>query len=359
MQALVCMPYFICKKRKIIMFKIALVGLGGMGRGHFAQLQQLAANYPDIELVALCDINPKKFGDTNQTIAGTESAGGAASQDFSKYHIYYDVDEMLAKEELDMVDVVVPTYEHSTVACKVMNKGIHCFCEKPMALSISQCNLMIETAKKNNVLLMLGLCLRFDNTTMTLKDFFTTGRFGAPLGGLFFRYAALPGSEWYHCREKSGGALLDFHVHDVDVINWYYGMPKAVSTLGKIVYPGSGYDIVYTNYIYDEKYAVHAEATWANSEFPFAEGYRADFELGTVFCDKNGLRAIRRDTHEPIELKALTTTNCYYNELEYFVNCVREGTENTINPPEASLEAVRIALAEMKSADLNGMIVEV
>ncbi len=338
------------------MFKIALVGLGGMGRGHLSQLELLVKNCPNVELVALCDIDPKAFGVVKQTLnlEGLEKS----AYDFSKYHLYYDVDEMLANEELDMVDVVVPTYDHSTVACKVMNKGIHCLSEKPMALSLAQCQLMIDTAKKNNVKLMIGQCMRFDNNWMVLKDFFKTGRLGAPIGGYFNRFSVHPVKEWFFCREKSGGALLDFHVHDVDLINYYYGMPKAVSTVGRIVFPGSGYDIISTNYLYDEKYALHSECTWANSDPGFFEGFRADFELGTVTCDAKGFRAFERDGDE-LDLPVITANSPYYNEIEYFINSIREDTENLINPPESSMNSIKIALAEMQSADLGGQIVEI
>ncbi|MBE6650551.1 MAG: Gfo/Idh/MocA family oxidoreductase [Ruminococcaceae bacterium] len=337
------------------MLKMGLVGLGGMGRGHLTQLEKLMADGVGIELVALCDIDPKAFGKvkTSLNLEGMEKS----DYDFSKYHCYDNVDEMLANEKLDLVNVVVPTYEHSTVACKVMNAGVNCLCEKPMAISISQCQLMIDTAKKNNVRLMIGQCLRFWGEWVVLKDFFTSGRLGAPIGGFYYRNGGTPTKDWYLCREKGGGALFDQHIHDVDMVNYLYGVPKAVSTVGKIVIPGSGYDTCATNYIYDENYCVHTENLWVNHESGFRHGFRADFEEGTVVFDEKGFRAFSKG-YKAIDLPAVPQLGGHYPEIKYFVELIENNGINTINPPESSLDTIRIALAEAKSADLGGAIVE-
>ena len=89
------------------MLKIGLVGLGGMGRGHLTKLEQLMAEGENIKLVALCDIDPHAFGkvEASLNLQGMEKA----DYNFSNYHLYYNVDDMLANEELDLVHVVVPT----------------------------------------------------------------------------------------------------------------------------------------------------------------------------------------------------------------------------------------------------------
>ncbi len=336
------------------MLKIGLVGLGGMGRGHLTKLEQLMAEGENIKLVALCDIDPHAFGkvEASLNLQGMEKA----DYNFSNYHLYYSVDDMLANEELDLVHVVVPTYEHSTIAIKVLNKGINCLCEKPMAISLNQCQLMIDAAKRNNVRLMIGQCLRFWGEWVRLKDFFVKGTLGAPIGGFFYRNGGTPSKDWYLCREKGGGALFDQHIHDVDMVNYLYGMPKAVSTVGKIVIPGSGYDTCATNYIYDENYAVHTENLWVNYQGGFRHGFRADFEEGTVLFDETGFHAHRKDFSE-IELEPIPQLGGHYPEFKYFFNLIENGGENTINPPESSMDTIRIALAEAQSADLGGQIV--
>lgn len=338
------------------MLKVGLVGLGGMGRGHLSTLEKLMADGVDIELVALCDIDPKAFGQVKASLnlEGMEKA----SYDFSRYHCYDNVDEMLENEKLDFVNVVVPTYEHSTVTLKVLNKGISALCEKPMAVSLNQCQLMIDTAKKNNANLMIGQCLRFWGEWVLLKEFVTSGKLGAPIGGYYYRGGGHPTKDWYLCREKGGGGLFDQHIHDVDMVNYLYGMPKAVSTVGRVVFPGSGYDTCATNYIYDEKYCIHTENNWANFEGGFKHGFRSDFEEGTVIFDEGGLRAFDKYNNR-IELPEVPQVGGHYPEIKYFADVVAGKIENTINPPESSMDTIRIALAEMESADLGGQIVAV
>ncbi len=339
------------------MLKMGLIGLGAMGRGHLSVIERLMKEEVGVKLVAICDIDPRVFGkvETSLNLEGMEKA----EYDFSGYHLYTDVDEMLEKEELDLVNVVVPTYEHSTVACKVMNKGIHCLSEKPMAVSLSQCQLMIDTAKKNNVHFMVGQCLRFWGEWAYLKnEFFVGGKFGAPIGGSFYRNGGTPAREWFLCREKGGGALFDQHIHDVDMVNFLYGMPKAVSTVGRIVIPGSGYDTCATNYIYDERYCVHTENLWVNYQGGFRHGFRADFEEGTVVFDGSKLQAFGKD-YKAIEVPTIAQNGGHYPEMKYFINLIVNGGKNTINPPESSMDTIRIALAEMESADLGGQIVEI
>ncbi|MBR6633796.1 MAG: Gfo/Idh/MocA family oxidoreductase [Clostridia bacterium] len=335
------------------MLRMGLVGLGSMGRGHLTTIEQLIADGADIKLVALCDIDPKAFGSVEATLnlEGMEKA----DYDFSKYNCYLSVDEMLEKEELDLVNVVVPTYEHSTVACKVLNKGINCLCEKPMGISLSQCQLMIDTAKKNNVRLMIGQCLRFDGTYTALKNIFESGELGAPIGGHFYRGGSAPAKEWFFCREKGGGGLFDQHIHDVDMVQYLYGMPKAVSTVGRVVRPGSGYDTCATNYVYDNL-CVHTSNIWVSNEIGFSWGFRADFEEGTVILDHNGFRAFNKN-NEKLDIKPVHDKSAHYAEIKYFIDLVANGGEDKINPPEESMNTIKLALAEMASADNKGAIV--
>jgi predicted dehydrogenase len=100
-----------------------------------------------IELVAICDVDEAKFQNYKADFNIRGLADGEF--DFSKFHCYTDVDDMLANEkELDMVSVIVPTYLHCEISCKCLEAGINVFCEKPMALNLEQCQKMIDTAKK-------------------------------------------------------------------------------------------------------------------------------------------------------------------------------------------------------------------
>ena len=190
-------------------------------------------------MVAICDIDEEKF--ENKFLSGNIDVGNA-QYDFSKYRLYTDIDDMLEKEELDIVDIALPTYLHAEVSVKALNKGINVLCEKPMALTVEECRKMIEAAEKNNRKLMVAQCLRFWPEYEYLKECVETKRFGDVLSGYFFRGGSTPKwsyQNWLLKKEKSGGVILDQHIHDVDMINWLFGTPEAVSSIAKNVIPAA------------------------------------------------------------------------------------------------------------------------
>ena len=157
------------------MLKAGLIGIGFMGRGHLDNYIRLESEGLPVKLVAICDIDEEKFGD--KFVEGNIDVG-KTRYDFSKYTLYTDIDEMLEKEELDFVDIALPTYLHAEASIKALNKGIHVLCEKPMALTVEECRQMIEAAEKNNKKLMIAQCLRFWPEYEYLKECVETNRFG-------------------------------------------------------------------------------------------------------------------------------------------------------------------------------------
>ncbi|MGI6538540.1 MAG: Gfo/Idh/MocA family protein [Caldicoprobacterales bacterium] len=208
------------------MLKVGLIGIGFMGRGHLENYLKLESEGYPIRLTAICDIDENKFN--NIFVPGNIDIGNK-KYDFSKYNLYTDIDEMLENENLDYVDIALPTYLHAKASIKALNKGIHVLCEKPMALNVEECKAMIDASEKNNKKLMIAQCLRFFPQYEYLKECVETKRFGRVTGAYFFRGGATPKwsyNNWLLKKEISGGALLDQHIHDVDTINWIFGGTK-------------------------------------------------------------------------------------------------------------------------------------
>ncbi|MHC1694759.1 MAG: Gfo/Idh/MocA family protein [Eubacteriales bacterium] len=339
------------------MLKAGLIGIGAMGRGHLDNYIRFTKEGEIIQLVAVCDVDESKFSDKKIEFNLNVGDGG---YDFSKFNCYTDADEMLINEQLDMVTIALPTYLHCEYAVKFLKAGVNVLCEKPMALDHAQCQEMIDAAAQFGKRLMIGQCLRFWGEYETLKELVVSGSFGKPIGGYFFRGGGTPlwsWNNWLLKRECGGGALLDQHVHDVDMINWLFGMPKAVSSLGYVYYEGSGYDNVTTNYIFDEPKSVNAQDDWKLSGDMFSMVFRVNFENGSVFWDNGKLSFCPKDgkPYEPV----FDRENAYYKETRYFANSIINGTENTVNPPQDSRDTIRIITAEIKSADLSGQVVAV
>lgn len=89
-----------------------------------------------------------------------------------------DMDDMLKNEQLDFVDIALPTYLHAEASIKAMEAGFHVLCEKPMALDSRQCQEMIAASQRTGRTLMIAHCLRFWPEYECLKAAVDDGRYG-------------------------------------------------------------------------------------------------------------------------------------------------------------------------------------
>lgn len=352
------------------MIKAGIIGIGSMGRGHLNNYLKFMEENKGIELVAICDIDENKFKNYKADFNIGNMADGEF--DFSKFHCYLSVDEMLEKEkELDMVSVIVPTYMHCEITCKCLEHGINVFCEKPMALNLEQCQKMIDTAKKYDKRLMIGQCLRFWAEYEYLKDCVETGRFGKVISGYFFRGGSTPVwsyNDWYHKKELGGGAIYDQHIHDVDMVNHLFGLPEKVVSIGKNYYEGSNYDAVSTNYIYKDGAVINTQNDWCEAT-GFAALYRVNFEKATVKYENGELLvadATARNGKIDPDFKGTSYNKVkvegidpYAKEILYFAGCIRDGKPIEFNKPEDSMDTIKLVHAEIASCDKHGEPVEV
>lgn len=340
------------------MLKVGLIGIGFMGRGHLDNYIRLENEGAPVKLAAICDIDEEKF--KGKFIAGNIDVGNS-KYDFSKYNLYTDIDEMLKKEKLDYVDIALPTYLHAEVSIKALKKGLHVLCEKPMALNSADCQRMIDASKESGKKLMIAQCLRFWPQYEYLKECVDDGRYGKVVCGYFFRGGSTPKwsyENWLLKKEKSGGCLFDQHVHDVDTINWLFGKPGSVTTIGRNVITGSGYDAVSTNYIYDDGKIINAQDDWTlMGDFGFEMSFRVNFQGGNLLYEKGNLK-VNPDGKEGF-VPELPPDNGYYREVKYFIKSIMEDTPIQTAPTCSTMDTIKIAEAEQASADSKGCFTKV
>ena len=130
------------------MLKVALVGVGGISGAHIPAWESM----DDAELVAICDIRPERM------------------ENFPDKRHYTDFDEMLEKEDVDILDICLPTFLHADFAVKAMEKGINVICEKPISLKREDVQRVYSTAKNNNVCFR---CSDFGRNTKLSKAYTT------------------------------------------------------------------------------------------------------------------------------------------------------------------------------------------
>ena len=335
--------------------RAGLTGLGFMGAAHLHNYGELSKNGVPVKLVAVCDTDENKLNVTEAAKGNINI--GSAKLDLSQYNLYTDIKRMIEKENLDIVDLCLPTYLHGPMAIEAMESGVNVFSEKPMAISSAMCQQMIDTSERTGKRLMIGHTLRYWDSYEYLKSCVEDKRYGACVSAYFFRGGGTPvwsWNNWLLQKEKSGGCLLDQHVHDVDLINWLFGLPEAVTSIGKVVNIGNGYDVVSTNYIYGDK-VINAQDDWTiNGDFGFDYTYRVNFETGAVVLKDGATTVYPADA--PKFAAELHGESGYYKELRLFVENLtgKSHSLDFIGLLESHRGSIRLAEAEMESCDKNG-----
>jgi predicted dehydrogenase len=203
--------------------KYAAVGCGGMGRRHLRGMARLyQSSMCNMELVACCDLNAP-----NAEFYADEAAQllGARPRVFS------DVAQM-AREipELQAADVTTDTGSHHAAARACLEAGLHVLCEKPLAVTVRGCNLLIETARKQKRVLSTAENFRRDPINRLGKALLNDGAIGTPrlmiettVGGLD-RIQITP---WRHMK-NTGSMPIDEGVHHADILRYYMGEVRLV-----------------------------------------------------------------------------------------------------------------------------------
>jgi predicted dehydrogenase len=175
--------------------KVAVIGVGSMGRNHARVYSELA----EAELVAVSDANGKQAG------AIAEKFGVRA---------YADYREMLEKEKPDAVSVAVPTVLHEEVGMVALEAGAHVLMEKPIAATVEEGQRLIAKAKIVGRQLMVGHIVRFNPAIQALKQKLAAGE----LGRIFQVFCRRAGP--FPSRILDVGVVVDLAPHDVDLMRF-------------------------------------------------------------------------------------------------------------------------------------------
>jgi len=193
--------------------RVGLQGCGGMGKGLVSQLVTLEG----AKLVAGADV----FEESRTKFAEEYSVP-----------VYESLTDMLADGDLDAVIVATPNNFHCPNTVEVAAAGKHVFCEKPMSLTLADCDAMIDACKQAGVKLQIGQVLRYLPDFAHAIDLVRGGDIGQPRHGLICRYSA-PRPDWGHTwrddPEKVGHYLFEVSVHEIDFMRCVFGKPVAVS----------------------------------------------------------------------------------------------------------------------------------
>lgn len=333
------------------MVRIAITGLGFMGKTHLGIYQKL----PNAEVVALCDIRPEKLDMTSLDGGGNIQASSGAI-DTSAMKKYADFGAMLKDGGFDVVDICLPTFLHAEYTVKALESGFNVFCEKPMALDVKGTEAMLNAVKQTGKFFSVGQCLRYWPAYVEIKKLMDSGKYGAVKYAEFARFSNTPRwgwNNWLLDEKLSGCAALDLHVHDVDTMLFFFGSPSRVRAVGAIDKDGSIPHIAAV-YHYD-KYAVAATGGWICSD-TFGFNMRAFFVLehATIEMDFSKLPVVMVYPQDAEKYALpLPDGDGYFYELKDFVEGIERGKLSGIVTGESAAESVRICLEEIRSVKEN------
>jgi predicted dehydrogenase len=193
--------------------RYALIGCGRISPNHI-----VAAQHNNLEIVAICDIEPHNMKDKIVKFKLPETV-----------KCYTDYMEMLKNEKPELVAIATESGKHAQIAIDCLTVGhANIIIEKPIALSLKDADRIIETAKKENLKVCACHQNRFNKSIQKIREAVEMERFGKMLHGTAHirwarDYEYYSRAKWRGTWEQDGGALMNQCIHNIDLLRWMMG----------------------------------------------------------------------------------------------------------------------------------------
>ena len=199
---------------KKIMKTIAIIGCGRIANNaHFPALKKIE----DVQIKYVCDIIVHKAQAAKEKFAPQAEA-------ITDYKI------ALSDKEIDGVFVLTPNYAHYTITMDALKAGKHVFCEKPITVDYAKSVEMAREAEKQNKILQIGVCNRYNKAVETIEEYIRSGKLGKVYHVYcsFRSFRCIPGlgGDFTTKAQSGGGVLIDWGVHFLDLILYVLGGAK-------------------------------------------------------------------------------------------------------------------------------------
>ena len=321
--------------------KWGILGSGKISQRNMIPAMQQAEN---VDIVACMDIN--------------ENTAKDVAEKFSIPKYYTTEKELLEDENVQVIYVATPVNMHAEHVIAAAKHGKHILCEKPMALTLQDCEQMLAVCKENNVSLAMGFMLRFHPHHLKAKELIDSGAIGQIVKArVQWNFMFPPGDNiWSHDPVRSGGGcLMDVGVHCIDLLRFLVGDIKEVSAIANNVvfdYPVEDASTLLLKFkngahgIIENSFAVETKNSTNGVEIDGTKGVIATQK--TVSCFVGGTMTTFIDGKE--DKYPVSEVINYQKEVESFGRMIESG-ESGID--ENGLEALKVILAGYESAKLK------
>ncbi|MFA5865244.1 MAG: Gfo/Idh/MocA family oxidoreductase [Phycisphaerae bacterium] len=330
------------------MVKVGLIGIGFMGFTHY----QIYKKHPNAKIVALADYNAKKLEGDWSSIGGNIGSSERGKEDLTGIKTYQNPLDLINDPDVELVDICMPTDLHAELAIAALKAGKHVFLEKPMARTGKQADAIAQAAAKSKKYFMVGHCIRFWPEYQVTYEMIKSGKYGK-VSEIFLRRVANPplqsDKNWFMNEKRSGGGMLDLHIHDVDFALYLMGKPKKVWAWAAKG-PSKGFDAVHAGYEYPGGVHVNIIGGWAyHAPFPFNMEFCIRTEKATFLYDMASGKPFTVYTDGKEISPKLPTGTGWGRELDYFINCIQKKTKPMIVTAKSSLDSIKMYETELAS----------
>ena len=206
--------------------RLGIIGLGGMGVYHAQYL--LGGSVNRCEVTAVCDHDPEKL---------------VSFDEHDNIKKFDDSRKIIRSGEVDAVLIVTPHYSHTTIGIDALGQGLHVLVEKPISVHKADCERLIAAHKNKRQVFSAMFQMRTDPHYQKIKQMIDDGELGT-LTRINWIVTAWFRSEAYYAsggwratwKGEGGGVLLNQCPHNLDLMQWFFGMPSTVRgfcSLGK------------------------------------------------------------------------------------------------------------------------------
>ncbi|MAD20767.1 MAG: hypothetical protein CMJ52_11580 [Planctomycetaceae bacterium] len=252
---------------------VGVIGLGFMGRTHLESFSRI----PACRIAAVVDKNPERLTGES-TSGGNLDTGGDFVSEVSEAAMFRSVESMLADCEVDLAVVTTPTPTHVEIATRLVEAGCHVLVEKPVSLDLDAISKLDDAARERGVIAMPAHCMRFWPAWAWIHHRILERSCGDVIRAAFRRTGAVPdwNPDFYQDTSRSGGAIVDLHIHDTDFVLHCFGTPVAVTSVGSR-------SNVSTTYHYQDGPQVEAVGGWLDApDASFTMEAEIECERGTI-----------------------------------------------------------------------------
>ena len=318
----------------------------GSGRAGMIHARNFAGSVPGGRLVAMVD--------------PVESIVKSSCEELGIDRYYLNYKDALGNPYIDAVVVVTPTVFHMGIVVDAASAGKHILCEKPMAMTESECRSMIKAAEDAGVKLQLAFMRRFDASFQHAKERIDSGEIGDVVCVKSTTHGPSAPQGWMYDIRKSNGPLAEVSSHDIDTLHWYAGsyIKEVYAIAGNYRSPDARdeYPDFYDNVIMNCRFRSGAQGLVDGAQ-GVQYGYDSRVEIlgtrGIIHVGKNQnfsvLTVSPSGIHTPfVKSWRNLFLDAYKQEDSHFVECIRNDTAPSVTGVDG-LEAVKVVNAGNRS----------